>query len=58
MAQIEKCIDSRPTNHVSFRKNIILVMVGQKELMPGQIPGYARVWLCLCLAGPYWDSVL
>ena len=35
-------------NHVSFRKNTMLVMVGQNELMPGQMPGYARVWLRLC----------
>ena len=26
-----------------------MLMVGQSKLMPGQLPGYARVWLRLCV---------
>ena len=33
-------------DHVIFAE---LVMVGQSKLMPGQMPGFAWVWLRLCL---------
>ena len=39
MAWIGKCIDSIARHHEPC-KNTMLVMVGQKELMPGQMPGY------------------
>ena len=32
----------------SFKFLSDLMMVGQSKLMPGQMPGYARVWLRLC----------
>ena len=32
----------------SFKFWSDLVMVGQSKLIPGQMPGYARVWLRLC----------